>query len=60
MGLCLIAAEVVLGPALGTPGLRYAALAGLVGIGAVSYFGAGTAFGAFRLAEFRSLLRRQR
>jgi putative peptidoglycan lipid II flippase len=60
MGLCLIAAEVVLGPALGTPGLRYAALAGLVGIGGVSYFGAGTAFGAFRLADFRSLLRRQR
>ena len=58
MGVCLWVGTVALGPALGTPGLRYAALAGLVGIGAVSYFGAGALIGAFRLSDFRAALRR--
>jgi putative peptidoglycan lipid II flippase len=51
---------VALGPALGTPSVRYAALAALVALGGVSYFGTGLLIGAFRMAEFRSLLRRQR
>jgi putative peptidoglycan lipid II flippase len=60
MGCCLWAGAILLGPALGTPGLRYAALAALVLIGMVSYFGFGTLLGAFRLADFRAALRRQR
>ena len=58
MGVALWAGSVVLGPALGTHGLRYAALLGLIAIGAVSYFGAGVLCGAFRLADFRAALRR--
>ena len=60
MGCCLWAGAILLGPALGTPGLRYAALAGLVATGIVSYFGFGTLLGAFRLADFKAALRRQR
>ena len=60
MGCCLWVGAILLGPALGTPGLRYAALAALVLIGMVSYFGFGTLLGAFRLADFRAALRRQR
>ena len=60
MGACLWAGAILLGPALGTPGLRYAALSGLVATGIVSYFGFGTLLGAFRLADFRASLRRQR
>ena len=60
MGACLWAGAILLGPALGTPGLRYAALSGLVATGIVSYFGFGTLLGAFRLADFRAALRRQR
>lgn len=54
---CLIAAH-LLGPALNTAGLRYLALAGLVGTGIVTYFGIGHLIGAFRLSEFRSSMRR--
>ncbi len=60
MGGCLWLGEIVLGPALGAPALRYVALAALVGIGIVSYFGVGLVIGAFRVAEFRAALRRQR
>lgn len=60
MGACLWAGAILLGPALGTPGLRYAALSGLVATGIISYFGFGTLLGAFRLADFRAALRRQR
>jgi putative peptidoglycan lipid II flippase len=60
MGCCLWAGAMLLGPALGTPGLRYAALAGLVAMGIVTYFGFGTLLGAFRLADFKAALRRQR
>ncbi len=56
----LWAGMVALGPALGTPAVRYAALATLVALGGVSYFGTGLLIGAFKLSEFRSLLRRQR
>lgn len=60
MGVVLWAGEIALGPALGQPGLRYLALGALVALGAVSYFGVGVLVGAFRMAEFRGLLRRQR
>ncbi len=58
MGLCLWLAALVLGPALGLDRIRYLALLALVLVGAVSYFGFGTLLGAFRLADFRSALRR--
>ncbi|MEM9551278.1 MAG: lipid II flippase MurJ, partial [Pseudomonadota bacterium] len=43
---------------LTAPGIRYAALAGLVAAGMAVYFGAGQILGAFRLAEFRAAFRR--
>nr|WP_237684779.1 murein biosynthesis integral membrane protein MurJ [Szabonella alba] len=58
MGLCLWGAALLLAPALGAAGWRYAALAALVLTGIVSYFGLGAALGAFRLSDFRSALRR--
>jgi putative peptidoglycan lipid II flippase len=60
MGACLVVGEIVLGPALGMHGLRYLALAALVLLGGLSYFGIGTLIGAFRIADFRAALRRQR
>jgi putative peptidoglycan lipid II flippase len=59
MGAVLFAASVLLGPALGTHGWRYLALAALVAMGILSYFGIGTLIGAFRIADFANL-RRQR
>ncbi len=58
MGVALWAANVVLGPMLGLPWWRALALALLVGVGMVSYFGLGHMIGAFRIAEFRSAMRR--
>lgn len=58
MGACLWGAMVVLTPFLGTAGLRYGALALLILVGMISYFGAGQVIGAFRLAEFKRSLRR--
>ncbi len=46
--------------ALMAPGLRYGALAVLVVAGSVAYFAAGFALGAFRMAELKAALRRQR
>ena len=60
MGACLVAAEVVLGPALGLPFWRYLALAVLVGVGILSYFGTGALIGAFRLSDITGNMRRQR
>ena len=60
MGGVLWAAQVVLGPALGLPGWRYLALAALIGIGIVSYFGTGFLIGAFARSDFRTALRRNR
>ncbi len=45
---------------LQTGGLRYLALAGMVGAGVAGYFAIGTLIGAFRLSDFRSAVRRQR
>ncbi len=39
---------------------RWAALAALVALGGATYFAAGAALGAFRLAEFRGFLRRRK
>ncbi len=58
MGACLWAAMVLLNPFLGMAGVRYVALAALVAIGMVSYFGAGQLIGAFRLSEFKRAMRR--
>ncbi|QUS34825.1 murein biosynthesis integral membrane protein MurJ [Falsirhodobacter algicola] len=60
MGVVLwLAAQALAGP-LGSAGLRYGALALLVGAGIVSYFGAAFALGAVRPADLRTALRRQR
>jgi putative peptidoglycan lipid II flippase len=58
MGLIVGFAAVLAAPALAQPGLRYGALAALVAVGVVAYFGLGFALGAFRPADFRSALRR--
>ncbi len=58
MGGILIVAAQVLAPWLAGGSIRYAALAALVGIGMVSYFGLGHLLGAFKLSEFRRALRR--
>jgi putative peptidoglycan lipid II flippase len=58
MGVVLWASVLTLSPFLGENGVRYAALAILVGIGIVSYAVAGQTLGAFRISEFRSSLRR--
>lgn len=58
MGAVLWVASVMLGPFLNMPWLRALALTVLIGIGILSYFGAGSVLGAFKLAEFRSALRR--
>jgi putative peptidoglycan lipid II flippase len=60
MGAVLIGMTILLGPALGSHGWRYVALAILVASGIISYFGIGTLIGAFRLSDFKSAVRRQR
>ncbi|MCO8145239.1 murein biosynthesis integral membrane protein MurJ [Rhodovulum tesquicola] len=60
MGAVLLLTAWALAPWLEAGRIRYAALAGLVGIGMLAYFGAGHLLGAFRLSEFRRALRRQR
>ncbi|MGQ0565686.1 MAG: murein biosynthesis integral membrane protein MurJ [Gemmobacter sp.] len=60
MGAVLWGLVVLLGPALGTPGWRYVALGLLVAGGSAAYFATGFAIGAFRMAEFRGALRRNR
>lgn len=60
MGACIWAAALALNTGLHSPGWRYIALAGLVLIGAISYFGTGAAIGAFRLSDFSGAMRRKR
>lgn len=60
MGFVLWGAALLLGPALDAARWRWLALGALVASGIISYFGFGTLIGAFRLAEFRSALRRKR
>lgn len=59
MGLCLWAGGWALGPVLHMAAWRYLALAALVVLGMVSYFGSGALFGAFRLNDFRAAMRRR-
>jgi putative peptidoglycan lipid II flippase len=59
MGAALYLGQIALGPALATQYWRIFALVGLITIGIVSYFGAGTLIGAFSLTEFRALRRRK-
>lgn len=58
MGAATWAAALWLAPWLTTGGWRYLALAALVGLGIVVYFGAGALLGAFRLSDFTALRRR--
>ena len=60
MGAALMAAELLLGPAIGTPGWRYAALAALVATGIAAYALSALALGAMRLSDLKAALRRQR
>jgi putative peptidoglycan lipid II flippase len=58
MGVVLWVAAILLGPGLGTPTVRYAALAALISIGLGSYALAGRALGAFDMSDLRGALRR--
>ncbi len=60
MGVALWGAGAAIDPLLARDGLRYAALAALILFGIASYGLLGQMLGAFRLAEIRSALRRQR
>ncbi|KNG94931.1 murein biosynthesis integral membrane protein MurJ [Pseudaestuariivita atlantica] len=59
MGAVLWIGQLVLGPALGSAGWRYLALAALVLLGIVVYFSAAHVTGALRLGEVRATLRRE-
>ena len=58
MGAALFGMTLVLGPMLGTAGLRYIALAILVIGGSIVYFVVGGWIGAIKFAELKSSLRR--
>ncbi|GGH35614.1 putative peptidoglycan lipid II flippase [Cribrihabitans marinus] len=58
MGLCLWAVVRAAPAVFGLPGWRYAALLGLIALGAAVYFALGQMLGAFRLSEMRRALRR--
>ncbi|MAM62739.1 murein biosynthesis integral membrane protein MurJ [Maritimibacter sp. UBA3975] len=58
MGAELVGAVIVLGPMLGTPGLKIVALVILILSGIVTYFLAGRLFGAVLLSDIRAMVRR--
>ncbi len=58
MGATLWIAATIMTPLFAIATVRYAALAILIGIGIVSYFGFGALVGAFRLSEFKRAMRR--
>jgi putative peptidoglycan lipid II flippase len=58
MGGIVYAASLWLTPALHTPGLRYAALAGLVLSGTLSYGACAVLFGAFTPGSLKAMIRR--
>ena len=58
MGVVLWITNLALSPLFIAGGWRYLALTLLVVISVLAYFGLGQLFGAFRLAEFKSALRR--
>ena len=57
MGAVLLISARLADPLLNTQGWRYPALALLVGLGIVSFFGVGQMIGAVRLSEFRAEFR---
>ncbi|MBE0412068.1 murein biosynthesis integral membrane protein MurJ [Yoonia sp.] len=59
MGVILAALSALMTPFFAVATLRYGALALLVAVGIVSYFGIGHLVGAFRLSEFRRTMRGQ-
>jgi putative peptidoglycan lipid II flippase len=59
MGILLWAFAAQARPWLEAPGTRIPALAVLVLLGLVSYFGIGQAIGAFRIADLRGAVARQ-
>ncbi len=60
MGACLWGMTFLLAPALHTPVWRYGALLILILTGIISYFGLGSAIGAFNLSDFSSAMKRRR
>ena len=58
MGAVLWGLTLILSPFLGLEGWRYVALATLVGLGVVSYFAFGRAFGAFSMSDLKGAVRR--
>ena len=58
MGACLLGASMLLADMLRTDTIRYLALVLLLLVAAVSYFGAGTIFGAFTKSELKSAFKR--
>ncbi|WP_299771713.1 murein biosynthesis integral membrane protein MurJ [uncultured Tateyamaria sp.] len=58
MGIVLGVFASLLKPALGTDGVRYIALLGLITMGAGSYFGVAHAIGALKLSDIRGAVRR--
>jgi putative peptidoglycan lipid II flippase len=58
MGAALYLGQAALGDMLASHGWRYAGLGLLIGLGIVTYFGAGSAIGAFRISDFRKLRQR--
>ena len=60
MGAVLWMLFIVMAPFLGMTGVRYAALAVLIGLGMLAYALFGQLFGAFKLSEFRDAMRRNR
>ena len=58
MGVVVWISELALGPFFALAGWRWLALAVMVALGAVAYFGLGHLIGAFRINEFRQALRR--
>lgn len=60
MGVVLWVGMILLGPMLGARGYRFAGLAILIAAGIIAYFGIGVLIGAFRLSEFKAILRRRK
>jgi putative peptidoglycan lipid II flippase len=60
MGATLVGMASLLDLALHTPVWRYGALLMLIASGAISYFGFGSAIGAFQMSDFTGSMRRKR
>ncbi len=58
MGAALWVAAIMLKPALGTDGVRYLALLGLIVMGGAVYFASAQVTGALRLSDIRAAVRR--